>query len=390
MVEMKTKMVFLTVAMLSLCRPADATWRIDATEYARTHNLAGQTAGPCMFATQSECLNNLQARIQEISRQLGAPVDASQFQCMECAGFATNFQGTPEQQLAQGLVGGLIDFIFKPKRDNARQAEIEKQNTIQRQQAEEQERQRLQAEEQERQRQIQLQKEEELARQKKFDEEKGQLLDSFKDDRTDSVAESEMTLKPMGTDFFQSDAVDLRGKQGVVELLTTSEEQAGRDKWLQEQGFNDLAPIPENGIEESTTHDSKWEDSKEYKMIDYYFDRIGKNPNGKLPAYIGKTILSIENQVFISIKEMTASILHGTPPPEEVAQGRVVQNIMYKASRSMTIDKLVELGSNIASKLGIGSLSVMYGESRMAATELAMKLGEDTKAIVDVWLSESH
>ena len=326
--------------------------------------------------------------------------EPGQFQCVECSGSGATFQGTPEQQLAQGLVGGLLDFIFKPERSNPRKAEIEKQGAIQKQQAEERERQRLQIEQQEEERK----KEEarEAANQAWVDlQKKEQVNQTFADlkklesgkellGEIETVGDSELKLKTMGTDFFGGDVVDLRGKQDVVGLLTTSEEQAGRDKWLQEQGFNDLAPIPENGIEESEAGDVAWEDSKEYKMIDYYLDQIGKAPLGKLPAYVGKIILSIENQVFISIKGMTASLLHGTPPPEEVAKGRVVQNIMYKASRSMTIDKLVELGSDIASKLGIGSLSVLYGESRKATTELAMKLGEDTKSIVDVWLSDRY
>lgn len=131
-----------------------------------------------------------------------------------------------EQQAAQGIANLLVGLIFPKKQDTSRQDEIDRQNAIKIKQAEEMEKQQ----------QLQLQQEQELARQKKFAEEKGQLLGAFKDT---SLPSSELKLKT-ATDFFQSDAVDLRVKQGIVGSLKTSEEQAEFEEspavWKEKQG----------------------------------------------------------------------------------------------------------------------------------------------------------
>ena len=72
-------------------------------------------------------------------------------------------------------------------------------------------------------------------------------------------------------------------------------------------------------------------------------------------------MLNFENHAFISINATTAAILNGSPPPEAVANGTVVQNIIYKTAESMTIDKAVDIGNKIAAQLGIGYLSAVYG-----------------------------
>ncbi len=368
-----------------------AEWKIYYTgQAARMFGSAGRGS----FATQAEC---------EAYRAKSAAAERNNCYCAgsdSASGSNAGFQGTPEQQLALGLLDGLLKSIFA-KPDTSRQAEIDRQNAILRQQAEQQERQRQQAEEMEKQRQLQLQKELELARQKKFDEDKGQLLDSFKDARTDELKlkgggepASELKLKPLGTDFFQNGAVDLKGKQGAVQSLTTREEQAKRDLWYEEQiqaqGFSDLAPIPENGIPENALPASKLEDSKEYKIVDAYLDQIAKFPGGKLPAYVGKIMLSATNHAFSAINATTAAILNGTPPPEAVANGTVVQNIIYKTAESMTIDKAVDIGKNFAAKLGIGYLNSAYGKSTEATTKLALQLGEDTQKIVEIWFAKRY
>ena len=55
-------------------------------------------------------------------------------------------------------------------------------------------------------------------------------------------------------DNLEASVVDLSGIEGkgVVQLLTTKEEQAKRDKWYEDKGFNNLTSIPENeGISEN-------------------------------------------------------------------------------------------------------------------------------------------
>jgi hypothetical protein len=56
--------------------------------------------------------------------------------------------------------------------------------------------------------------------------------------------------------------VDLTGKTGMVGLLTTAEEQAKRDNWYEEKGFNTLSPITAAaGIEESKPAEKDFKES---------------------------------------------------------------------------------------------------------------------------------
>ncbi len=382
----------MAMAVFAFCLPAAAEWRIDQTRYLnylRTTGYSGGSAqGPCQYATLADCQNAIRA----YASQMGDSHFASMAECVECGGSngsGSNFQGTPEQQLAFGLVGALIKSIFA-KPDTSRQDEIERQNALKRQQEEEQRKEaaRLAAN----QAWIDLQNQEK--EQRKIAEANKKAAGQDLLGKIETVGGGELELKTIGTDFFQAGAVDLNGKKGTVKALTGKEEQARRDQWyeeqIQEQGFSGLAPIPENGIEESAVPATKFEDSKEYKIVDAYLDQIAKFPGGQLPAYIGKIMLTTVNQTFISINATTAAIVNGTPPPEEVANGTVVQNIIYKTAESMTIDKAVDIGKNIASKLGIGYLSALYGKSTEATTKLALELGEDTKTIVEIWFAKRY
>jgi hypothetical protein len=56
--------------------------------------------------------------------------------------------------------------------------------------------------------------------------------------------------------------VDLTGKTGMVGLLTSAEEQAKRDNWYEEKGFNTLSPITAAaGIEESKPAEKDFKES---------------------------------------------------------------------------------------------------------------------------------
>jgi len=242
---MKAKVILLAMAMLALCRPADASWRVDTTELQRAKNISGRvpTLGPCVYATQSDCLNY----IQELCRQWGVPEAAGLIKCVECGGSGGNSGGSlgqqmaqsvgdlisggnsggsQEQQMAGSLATAIVGSLFSKKQNTSHQAEVDKQNAIKLKQAEELEKQH----------QLQLQQEQELAQQKKFAEEKDRLLGAFKDS---SSPTSELKFKT-GTDFFQGDAVDLRGKQGIVGPLKTNEEQAEFEnspaEWKEKQG----------------------------------------------------------------------------------------------------------------------------------------------------------
>jgi hypothetical protein len=213
--------ILALMVMVIAPKAAFAEWKIYYTGQAA--RMFG-TAGRGSFATQAEC---------EAYRAKSPPAERNNCHCAGSDGPGGAVQFTPEQQFALGLLGGLLKSVFA-KPDTSRQAEIERQNELQRLQAEEQERQLL--------------KEQELARQKMFDEEKSQLLDSFKDTRTDALDElkggseatSELQLKTPGTDNFRGDAVDLRGKQGIVGSLKASEEQAELERspaaWNRKEG----------------------------------------------------------------------------------------------------------------------------------------------------------
>ncbi len=346
------------------------------------------SAGRGSFATRAEC---------EAYRASSAAYERNNCYCAgsdsaSASGASTGFQGPPEQQFALGLLDGLLKSIFA-KPDTSRQdeinrqnAEIERQNALMRQQEEEQRKQAAN------QAWIDLQNQEKEQRKIAEADKKAAGQDLL--GKIETVGGGELELKTLGTDFFQGGAVDLRGKQGTVQSLTTREEQAQRDLWYEEQiqgqGFSDLAPIPENGITESAGSVSKLEDSKEYKMVDFYLDRIEKVPLGELPAYVGKIMLNFENHAFVSINATTAAILNGSPPPEAVANGTVVQNIIYKTAESMTIDKAVDIGKKIAANSGIGFLSAVYGRATEATTTLALEVSEDTKKIVEIWFAKRY
>ena len=238
------------------------------------------SAGRGSFATKAEC---------EAYRANPPPAERNNCYCAGsdsgASGSSAGFQGPPEQQFALGLLDGLLKSIFA-KPDTSRQdeinrqnAEIERQNALKRQQEEEQRKQAAN------QAWIDLQDQEK--EQRKIAEANKKAAGQDLLGKIEIVGGSELELKTVGTDFFQGGAVDLRGKQGTVQSLTTREEQAQRDLWyeeqIQEQGFSDLAPIPENGIPESAAPDSKLEDSKEYKMVDFYLDRIEKVPVANCP-----------------------------------------------------------------------------------------------------------
>jgi len=133
---------------------------------------------------------------------------------------------TPEQQMAQGVANFFIGLIFPKKQNTSRQAEIDKQNAIKRQQEEEQKKEA--ARKAANQAWIDLQNIEQDKR--TFDDAK--KLEAGEDLLTqmDTVGGGELELKTLGTEDFQGDAVDLRGKQGIVGSLKTSEEQAEFEK----------------------------------------------------------------------------------------------------------------------------------------------------------------
>ena len=74
-------------------------------------------------------------------------------------------------------------------------------------------------------------------------------FDSFYTSKTSNFNPTTPAVIPPNSD---ASIVDLSGKAGVVKLLTTQEQQAKRDKWYAEKGFNDLTPMTaDGGIDEN-------------------------------------------------------------------------------------------------------------------------------------------
>ena len=75
-------------------------------------------------------------------------------------------------------------------------------------------------------------------------------FDSFYSGKTSNFNPTTPAVTPPNND---ASVVDLSGKAGVVGLLTTPEQQAKRDKWYQEKGFDNLTPMTSEGaIDENT------------------------------------------------------------------------------------------------------------------------------------------
>lgn len=379
---MKKRTVPFIAAMLLASRFACADWKIQYdAEANRVMWLGGNTLrGSWCTRAEAEAYWNSQGSFERSHSKIVG------FDCQGGSGGAS--AGTPEQQAVQGILGGLLKFIFEDP-GTSRQEEIERQNALERRREEEQIKQEaMQAANQA---WVDLQDREK--EQKKIDEAEKIAAGEGLLTKMETLGDGELKLKTLGTDFFQGSAVDPNAKPGPLRFLTTREEQARRDAWyeerLQEQGYDDLALMADNTIKEDSAPASELEDSKEYKIVAAFFDRIGKVPGGQLPAYIGKVMLSAENEVFSSINAATDAIVNGTPPPKEIASGNVVQNIYYKTAESMVIDKAVELGNGVASRSGVGFMKTIYGEAGKAA-ELLLELGEDTLTIVDVWWSPKY
>ncbi|MCJ7524586.1 MAG: hypothetical protein MUP71_05090 [Candidatus Aminicenantes bacterium] len=223
----RIKIVGILALMFMVFLPAVAfaEWKIYYTGHcAKMFGSAGRGS----FGTKAQC---------EAYR-----ANSAERNCSHCAGSDgsdTAFQGTPEQQMVQGLVGGLLNFIFA-KPDTSRQDEINRQNALKRQQEKEQkEAARIAGN----QAWIDLQNIEQEKR--TFDDKKKLAAGEDLLSTMETVGGGELELKTIETDFFQGDAMvvdltGLKGEQGIVGSLKTSEEQAEFEKspaaWKKKQG----------------------------------------------------------------------------------------------------------------------------------------------------------
>jgi hypothetical protein len=164
--------------------------------------------------------------------------------------------------------------------------------------------------------------------------------------------------------------VDLSGKAGVVQLLTTPEEQKERDKWYQEHGFNNLTPVStKDGIspDGSPSFD---ENSTVYKSVDGMLDKIGENPNGVLAAYIGKTELSLVKNVFKYLDDVNNALKNGTTDELVNNNPNPEQTVVLAVAKEQANDKFNEIQGNVTKSVtgalenaGGKVMTYMYGKN---------------------------
>lgn len=187
--------------------------------------------------------------------------------------------------------------------------------------------------------------------------------------------------------------VDLRGKQGVVDLsdnlansentvpLTrTGEDVLKENEWYY-KNYGEMKVITEEGIDESTPSTTDLSDSKEYKIAEAYLDRIGDIPLGELPAYTGKLMLSTVNETFKFLNDAT---INGKYSAEELMKINPVKLIYNNVTIGQVEGRMEEIASKVGEKTGIAFMSKKFGEAGKAVTELGIKLGKDSQTVLDV------
>ncbi|MDO9255825.1 MAG: hypothetical protein Q7U54_09965 [Bacteroidales bacterium] len=170
-----------------------------------------------------------------------------------------------------------------------------------------------------------------------------------------------------------ANVVDLSGKKGVVQLLTTQDEQAKRDKWyadhIKDQGYNNLLQIKsQEGIDPNAS--PSWdENSPIYKSVDKMIDKVGENPNGVLAAYIGKIELSIGKNVFSYLDGAKDALKSGTeeefsnnnPNPAETAVMGMVKDQATSKINEVKAD-FTKGAQGTIENAGGKVMTYMYGE----------------------------
>jgi hypothetical protein len=293
---------------------------------------------------------------------------------------SSSVQGdSPQMQIARPLIGALLDFIFAP--DTSAQDAIAKQRAREAEEAA-----RLREEEADRQRW----EEENTAALARWTDHLNKEARNKENEKAKTLEDAERLLeklRPIGgglkpqaalTDVPPDGAVDLRNTTGIVRPLASPEEQRRADQWILENTPN-MTSIPENGIEEGRPTTSKFEDSKEYKIIEAYFDQIGKHPLGKLPAYLGKYMLNVVNESFVSIEAATTAFAEGKPLPENP-----LQSVMYNSAEKTLVGDLTERGENKVKETGVGFVEAEHGYPGKADAELVTNLAGDTKTVLEI------
>ena len=201
-----------------------------------------------------------------------------------------------------------------------------------------------------------------------------------------------------------ANVVDLSGKQGVVQLLTTKEEQAKRDSWyedhINDQGYNNLVQLTaEDGIDPNSS--PSWdENSSIYKSVDKMISQVGENPNGVLAAYIGKIELSIMKNVFTYLDGAKDAITSGKEEEFSNNNPNPAGNAVMGMVKDQATNKINEVKGNFTKGLqgtienaGGKAMTYMYGEkggsdfkTALNVISYATKVNDNIKNVTN-WLA---
>jgi hypothetical protein len=193
--------------------------------------------------------------------------------------------------------------------------------------------------------------------------------------------------------------VDLRGKQGVVDLNNsaessgitvlmsrTDEDILKENEWYY-KNLGEMKTISDEGIDGSSPSTTDLSESREYKLAEAYLDKIGELPLGELPAYTGKLMLSTINETFKFLNDAT---INGKYSAEELQAMNPVKVIYNNVAIGEVQGRVQEYVSTAGGKLGVGYLSEKYGEDGELASELGGKLGADATTTLEIIKAKWH
>jgi hypothetical protein len=149
------------------------------------------------------------------------------------------------------------------------------------------------------------------------------------------------TYAKLSADFspaIDPSVVDLRGKQGVVDLNISSESSGitvpmsrtdedilKENEWYY-KNLGEMKTISEEGIDGSSPSTTDLSESREYKLAVAYLDKIGELPLGELPAYTGKLMLSTINETFKFLNDATINGKYSAEELQAMNPVKVIYN----------------------------------------------------------------
>lgn len=149
--------------------------------------------------------------------------------------------------------------------------------------------------------------------------------------------------------------VDLSGikDKGVVQLLTTPEEQAKRDKWYEDSGFNDLTSITENeGISENKPAERS------------FLDASVRTALGEVPGVEGVFAafgINLVDESFKNINQASSAFINGNDAKavqsaNDLIDGKSFYNAVGKTAKDKVSGDITDLAAgSVAGKVKGGT-----------------------------------